>query len=218
MEKLTQKIFRSSIIMSAILIILGLLLIFESEATIFTISYIIGGILIAIGGLAIINFIKKTKSQEYSYNLDIVYGVVTIILGILIITNPQAIASVIPIVIGIGIIISSCTKLQYSFQLKNNNQDLWKTTMIISIISTICGIILLFNPFKAAVGITKIVGIFIIAYAMLDIISTITLKSNINKIYKEISSDIEDAEIIDEDDTKEKKKNTKKKRAKKQNK
>lgn len=218
MEKITKIFFKSSIIMSLVLLILGLLLIFQSEATIVTISYIIGAILIALGALAIIKFIKKVKGVE-EINFDIVYGIVTIIFGILIIKNPHAIASVIPIVIGIGIIINSATKLQYSFELKSHKSTLWKSTMIISIISTICGIILLFNPFKGAVIITRVIGIFIVIYSVLDIFSTLSIKRSANIINIEIENNIQDAEIIEEesdgDNAKEEKKTQKEKNKKK---
>lgn len=200
MENLMKKFFRSSIITSMVLIVLGLLLIFQSEITILSISYILGGILIALGVLAIIKFIKNTNTLLKS-ELDIVYGVVTIILGILIIQNPEAIASIIPIILGISIIISSATKLQYAFELRANKNSLWKTTMIISIISTICGIILLFNPFKGAVVFTKIIGIFIVIYAILDIISTTTIKKNVTIIHDAIDRNIADAEVLNEEET-----------------
>lgn len=210
MDNLMKKFFRSSMITSTILIILGALLIFQSEATIISISYIIGGVLIAIGALALIKFVKNTNNVVKD-ELDIVYGVVTIIFGVLIIMNPNAIASIIPIIIGIGIIISSATKLQYSFELKENQNHLWKTTMIISIISTICGIILLFNPFKGAVVLTKVVGIFILIYAALDMISTVTIKKNVTAIHNAIENSVADAEIIEEEEMKEKPKSKKSK-------
>ena len=147
MEKLMKKFFRSSIITSIILLTLGLLLIFQSEATIVTISYVIGGVLVALGVLAVIKFIQGTNKEGKS-ELDIVYGIVTVILGVLIIKNPEAIASIIPLILGVAIIISSATKLQYAIELKANNNKLWKVTMIVSIISTLCGVILIFNPFK----------------------------------------------------------------------
>ena len=149
MEKLMKKFFRSSLLTSLFLIALGLLLIFQSDAVIYSISYIIGGTLIAIGVLAIIKFIQNTNNEQKA-ELDIVYGIVSVILGIIVIKNPQAIASIIPAILGISIVISSATKLQYAFELKANGNNLWKTTMVISIISTLCGIVLLFNPFKAA--------------------------------------------------------------------
>lgn len=211
MDKLMKKFFRSSIISSMVLIILGVLIFFQSEFTIISISYILGGILIGLGVLAIIKFIRNTNSIMKN-ELDIVYGVVTMILGLLIIKNPKAIASVIPIILGIGIILNSATKLQYSFELKTEENDQWKTAMIISIISIICGVILLFNPFKGAVIITQIIGIFIIIYAVLDVISTFIIKRNVDSIHSAISGDTTEAEVIEESKAKKttrKKKNSK---------
>ena len=201
--------FKSSICTSIILMILGLLLIFQSEVTITTISYIIGAALIALGVLALIRFIKSAKNiTEMNFNLDIIYGLVTVILGIVIITNPKAIASILPIVLGIAIVINSASKLQYAFILKNDNNDMWKTTMIIAIVSAICGVVLLFNPFAGAVLIMKIIGIFIVVYSVLDIVSTVIIKKNVDEFKTVIDSvEVEEAEIVEE---KPKKKSTKK--------
>ncbi len=213
MENLMKKYLKSSVITSTILIILGFLLIFQSETTIMMISYIIGGVLIAIGALALIRYVRNGESPLLRNELDIVYGIVTVIFGIIIIKNYQAIASIIPAVIGIAIIISSAGKLNYAFQLKSEEKSLWKTTMVISIISTIFGVVLLFNPFQAALGIMKIIGIFIIIYAVLDLLSTIAIKSSVTKIHKAVEETITDAEIINEEEpNNEKKKNTKEKR------
>ena len=114
MGNFISKIFKSSILGSIGLIVLGMLLVFQSEATIISISYIIGGILVAIGALAILRFIRNSK-EKVKRDLDIVYGIVTIILGIIVIRSPHAIASIIPFIIGFIIIINSATKLQYSF-------------------------------------------------------------------------------------------------------
>ncbi len=213
MGNFISKIFKSSILGSIGLIILGTLLVFQSEATIISISYIIGGILVAIGALAILRFIKNTK-EKGKRDLDIVYGIVTIILGIIVIRSPHAIASIIPFIIGFIIIINSATKLQYSFELKKNNNDLWKSTMILAFITTICGLILILNPFKGAEFITKIVGILILIYSILDIVSTITIKNTVNKIHNAIEENIVDAQIIEEETPK----SNKKKRNKKENK
>ena len=113
MDKIMNKILKTSIITSIIFLIFGLLLILESEATIISLSYIIGTVLIALGAYGIVNFFRKNKIG-ISTSLDVVYGIVTIILGILVITNPRAIAGIIPFVMGIIIIISSASKIQYS--------------------------------------------------------------------------------------------------------
>jgi uncharacterized membrane protein HdeD (DUF308 family) len=214
MEGIMKKFLKSSIITSAILIVLGVLLILQSETTIMMISYIIGGVLVAIGALALIRYVKNGESPALRNELDIVYGIVTIIFGIIIVQNYQAIASIIPAVIGIAIIISSAGKLNYAFQLREDESRMWKTTMVISIISTICGVILLFNPFKAALGIMKIIGVFIILYAVLDLVSTVAIRSSVIKIQKAVEETISDAEIISEEESKSKKRKKKQKKDK----
>ena len=98
---------------------------------------------------------------------------------------------------GLIIIINSGTKLQYSIELKKNNNNLWKSTMVLSLISTLCGVLLIFNPFKGAAFLTRLIGFLILLYAVLDIISTITIKSTVKKIKSAINDGIEEAKIVE---------------------
>jgi len=180
MKKIFSKLTKSSIISSVALIAFAILLIVQSEATIMAVSYVIGGILIAIGVLAELQFIKNIKENPAS--MEIVYGIVCVILGIIVITNPQEIASVIPLVIGFIIIINSVAKLSYSLELRKEKNDLWLATLVLSIIMTICGVLLIFNPFQGAIFITRIVGIFILVYAVLDLISTFVIINTLKKM------------------------------------
>lgn len=214
MESLMKKFFKSSLFISTILIILGFLLVFKSDTTIMMISYIIGGVLVAIGILALIRYIRAGESPLERNELDIVYGIVTVIFGIIIIQSYQAVASVIPAVLGVAIIINSAGKLNYAFQLKDDENRMWKTTMVVAIISVIFGVILLFNPFEAALSIMKIIGIVIIIYALLDLISTIAIRRNVNKIQRAVEETITDAVIVEETP---KKKKTRKRKEKKEN-
>ena len=208
MEKVMKKFFRSSLITAILLIALGILLICQSEATIITIAYVLGGVIIALGVLAAIKFFQNIK--EHKGELDLVYGIISVILGIIVIKNPEAIASIMPMVLGVCIIVSSSSKLQYAFELKANNNNLWKTTMFISIISTVCGLVLLFNPFKAITYFTKIVGVFIIIYAILDLISTYTIRRNVKLFQKSIEEGITEAIVVQEETIVKKKESNKK--------
>lgn len=187
MNKMINVFVKSTIITSLFLLALGILLIVKSDATIMMVSYVIGAVLIALGVLAIINFLR---SKSELYHLDIVYGIVTIILGVLVIKNPKVIGSIIPFVVGIGILINSGTKLKYALDLKENNEGVWKYTLVVAIISAILGVLLIFNPFKASSLLVQVIGIVISVYALLDIISTIILKKRFTK------SEIKEAELI----------------------
>lgn len=216
-----QNFFKSSMVTSALLAALGILLIFESEVTISTISYIVGGVLVAAGTFAFLRYLKTNQKGLEMSELDILYGIVTIIVGILVIKNPHVIASIIPLILGIAIVISSASKLQYAFDLKSENNDLWKTTMAIAAVSAVFGIVLIFNPFAGAVLIMRIVGIFILAYAVLDIISTLIIKKNVSEFTSSITpikqETVVEAEVISEEKVEEEKSKTVKKETTKKN-
>lgn len=172
-----KKTIWPSLISSGVILVLELLLFFKSSVTLMGISYIFGGLIIAIGVLAIVRFISNNHS-DISNQLNIVYGIICIISGIFFIEKPEIIGSIIPVVMGIGIIISSSLKIQQSFNLKSLNSSYFFWSFVTALLSLICGIVLLFNPFKGAVIITKVIGIFLVMYAILDICNTIVLKKS----------------------------------------
>ena len=205
MNNFMSKFFKTSVFSAIGLAILGILLVFESELTIVSISYVIGAILVAIGALAIINYINDMK-KNVKNELDIVYGIGMAILGIIVISNPKGVASIIPFILGVLIIINSAAKLQYSLELKKDNNNLWNSTMILSLITLLCGILLVFNPFRGAEFITKVVGIILFIYAITDIISSLRIRKTVKNIQKVIENNtIKEADVI-EDKTKDNKK------------
>ena len=202
MNSFTKKGFTSSIITSIILAVLGILLIVATEATIISISYIIGGILILLGFFGLVDYIRKIDTETKT-SVDLVYAVVTVILGVLIVMNPKAIASIINYVLGIIIVISSAVKLNYAIQLKGNNNSLWKSTIIFSLITTICGLILIFKPFTGAIVATKIIGAIVLIYAILNIISTFTIRKEVLRLHKALTDAnnekiTREAEVVEE--------------------
>lgn len=172
-----KKTIWPSLISSGVILVLGLLLFFKSSVILMGISYIFGGLIIAIGVLAIVRFISNNHS-DISNQLNIIYGIICIISGIFFIEKPEIIGSIIPVVMGIGIIISSSLKIQQSFNLKSLNSSYFFWSFVTALLSLICGVVLLFNPFKGAVIITKVIGIFLVMYAILDICNTIVLKKS----------------------------------------
>lgn len=190
MEIIKSKIknmYKTSMIFSIILFIVGLFLLVKPETTLHAISYIVGIILILWGIVPIISYFTNKESQSY-LEFSFIIGVFSLIFGVIIIINPDIIGSIIPLLLGIWMVINGITKLQCVLSLRKNNVDT-TTSMVISLVILICGIILIFNPFKGAVVLTKIIGIFIIIYSVLDIIECHTLKKTVKTVEKEYKKD-----------------------------
>lgn len=174
-----KRVIWPSLLSSIFLFLLGILLFFKSGATLMGISYLVGGILIALGVIAIINFLRN-KSNDIFVELNIVYGIVSIVAGIFLVTVPEFIGSIIPIIVGIAVIISSSFKVQQALALKNLDSKYFLPSLIMAILCLICGVIILFNPFTSAVVVTQIIGLFMIIYAVLDVINSFILRKSSN--------------------------------------
>lgn len=181
-----KKVIWPSLLSSIFLLLLGLLLFFKSSETLIGISYLVGGVLLALGVIAIINFLRN-KTKDIFIQLNIVYGIVSIVAGMFLITVPEFIGSIIPIVVGIAVIISSSFKVQQALVLKNLDNKYFLPSLIMAILCLVCGVIILFNPFTSAVVVTQIIGLFMIIYAILDIVNSFILRKSSN-ISVEISS------------------------------
>ena len=181
-----KKTIVPSVIKSVLLIIVGLMLTFMADATLVSISYLLGGILCAIGAVAIIQFFKTKENASFLGQFNIVYGVITAIAGVVLIIYPNIVGSLIPICIGIGVIISSAFKIQQALTIKAYDNTTWKVSLVTSFLSLVCGLIILFNPFKTASLVTQMVGIMILIYAVLDLVSTFLLKKTTTTISMEV--------------------------------
>lgn len=178
MKKSMKTFYGTSIFTSICFIVIGLFLFLKSESTIEIISYILGGFILALGIAAFIRYFRY-KDEEKAFRFDIVYGIISCLAGITLICNPHALASIIPLILGFWITISSALKIQTAFQLKSYQSKMWTGTLIVGLIALLCGLILIFNPFKGAVIITKAIGVFLIIYSILDMISNYMIKKTI---------------------------------------
>ena len=149
---------------SIVLFILGLILIFVPGNIITTVIRIFGLIIVVLGVLSIIG-----SSKNKSNSVELIYGILIAILGIVFVSNPQVIASIIPFILGVWIVIRSLFRLQLVSTIKRTNNDYVKP-LVINVITLILGITLMFNPFRGAETLIRIIGIFLLIYSSLDIL------------------------------------------------
>ena len=73
MQKLIKSFYKSSMVTSIILFVVGVLLLFKSSDTIMFISYMLGGVLLVLGLVAIINFFRTSSMNPFNDLLDSFY-------------------------------------------------------------------------------------------------------------------------------------------------
>lgn len=172
MDIYIKKYSKNSLAISILLIILSLFLIFNPIKSLELIVRLIG-IIVAING--VIHTISYfTNSSEFkAYSLELIEGIICITLGILFIINPSIVNNFLNFIIGTWIILESIIKLQIAFNIRNIVNSNWGKLLIISVITFIIGIVILFNPFSGIATITTICGVTLLISEILNIIEAV---------------------------------------------
>ena len=179
MIKKINKFVDLSIIASIIFTIIGLCLIIFPDVSLNIMSYVIGGLFLIFGiYLFTINYNSLILTDM------IFFGVMMVLLGVILIVYPKLIAQLIPIVLGIWFITDSIVKIRISLSLKDYDDTPWVLTLVLSIISMLCGVVFILHPLASSEVITTFIGALIMIYALSDIIDMFMFKKHINDVIK----------------------------------
>lgn len=182
MNKLLKRVFGLNIITSIVFLILGMFLIFRAEGTISLISSIIGIILILNGGFSLIQYFRIRTAS--TFRVDLIYGIIAVIAGFVLILNPEAILSVIPFILGIYFVGNGIMNLKYAIDVKNYRNNSSVVSFVSPILMILCGILLIANPFGGVVTVTKLIGIFLVVYSVIDIINYLCIHKGVKELEK----------------------------------
>lgn len=188
-----KKIINSSIAISCLLIILGIVLILFPKTSLSVLAYIISALLI-INGIYLIVLEIRLRSKWIPID-TMLAGILSILFGSIMLIYPEMLRILVPVALGTWFILTSIFKIRLACTLKNIEGAPWILTLIMAILAIICGFILIIDPIRSSITLTLFAGIMMIIYSISDIIDMIVFKKHLNKLVKYFKSNIK---IIDE--------------------
>ena len=163
-EKKYFKILNSELIINFILIIIGILLCFAS----FNSNIYLGILFIVYGLIKIWAF--TLRNDITIFNISIIYGIISIILGIItMFVNVN-------IMLGIWFMLIVIENLELVFRLKKVEEKSWNFVLMSSVLTLFIGILLMINPF-VNLNSYQVIGIFLTLYGVLCSTKIIMLKN-----------------------------------------
>lgn len=158
--------------------VVGIFITFYPSTTINVISSLIGVIILFIS----MNYlVKYFKFKEYNLKIDLILGIFLLVLSLLFIFNSSFISSILPFLLGIYFVSNSIPKIQYASYLRKIGSSNWIISLVIALICLVFGILFVLNPFSGAIMITKLIGIFMMIYAVMDLINYFIIQKNVKK-------------------------------------
>lgn len=178
-ENVYNRMIIYSILTSILSIIIGLVLIFLPAVSNKVVGIIVGIVFLAFGINSVYKYFNRDGAKIYSLNL--IFGVLYSILGIVIIIYPFSVMNFVTVCLGLFIIVNGISKINYGMWLKRGNEESWLVTLVTGAFLVTIGIMLVFNPFTA-LTLTQIAGAFLIITGVLNLSDTILFKNRAKQI------------------------------------
>lgn len=168
-EKISGNLKQSAwmaVIESLATIVIGILLVVWPDVVIKVIAYVVGIFFIVKGAYQIINYFV-VKGQADFFNNGLLFGIISVLVGITALVIGEEIANIFRIIIGIWMIYESLVRINTAIKLHAANIQAWKYILILALIMLVLGmfvtfysgaIITLIGWMMVLVGIVGIIG------------------------------------------------------------
>lgn len=168
--KLFQGIRGSMLIFSIIYVLIGLILLVVSDASLFVISNVFAILMILTGLILVMYYIGREITPE-NESYDLVAGIVAGAAGIYLLVNGKHIYPLIPAVFGLLVLLSGVITFQNALDMRRLKQIFWAPAFLISLISMALGFLILYFPFEKTSNQLRVIGVSMLISGGIDVVT-----------------------------------------------
>ena len=161
------------IAVSALLAVLGIVLIAWPTFSVNALGVICGILLIVFGGVKLVGYFSKDL-YRLAFQYDMPFGILLIIFGIIMLIRPGNLANFICVVFGLSVLVSSLFNIQTALDAKKFGISQWWLIFALSVVSAAWGLILVFRPSEAADVMAILLGITLLFESAVNICTVLT--------------------------------------------
>lgn len=154
-----------AIIISICMLVLGVLVLIWPKISAVAVCYILGAFCIGTGIYEIVRYFQLGFAGLL-FQHDLIWGIFSILAGILLLLHPLGAAAFLPIVAGIYIVMGSIFDIQMSVEMRRLGIGNWVLSLVLGIIGIIFAFFLILNPFDGITALMIYVGILLILGGM----------------------------------------------------
>ena len=172
----------SAAIESLSIVVLGLLFIIWPDTMVKVLAYIVGAFFIIKGGFQIITYYMEKGQRDY-FNNGLLFGVVSVLIGITALLIGENIASVFRVIIGVLVIYESLVRINTATKLAYAGVSNWRYLLLIALVMLVLGIFITFNTG----AVVALIGGMMVATGVIGIIGDAMIIKQINYIVEKLT-------------------------------
>lgn len=168
MDSYIRRYGRNSLIISALLIIFALCLIFAPAQFLNILLMVFGSIILLTGIIHVISYFVSPDISRM-FNFELLEGICGMIVGFIILLNPEKIQIFLPCIMGLWVIMSGIIRFQIALNMRHIPKSDWTLLLVLSIFTTFLGIMILLNPFSITYAIVTLAGTLLLVSEILNL-------------------------------------------------
>lgn len=172
----------TAIIESFVILIFGILIVAWPEITISIIANILGVIFMLNGVYKVVNYLAIEGQKNY-FNDSLVAGLVSFLIGLIIILVGEDIANVFRVIIGVWMIYESLVRLNTSIKLHTAGVKSWSYLLIIALIMLILGLFVTFNTG----AVIQLIGWMMIITGIIGIVGDVMFIQQVDAVVDKVT-------------------------------
>ena len=133
------------VVAGILLVLCGMFFVFAPGLTLVTMTVFAGAAFLVSGIFDIVSYIRFRKVANMS-GWALAYAILDIVVGLMFLIHPLALAAVIPWLIGLFFIIFGGFEIVGSFKIKGTGSSLWGWMLFSGIIGALCGVLFFVFP------------------------------------------------------------------------
>lgn len=139
------------------------------------------------GGLSEIVFSVVNREQLDNWGWSLAFGIVTLIVGILLLLNPALSITTLAFYIGFVVLFRSISTIGFAMDIKKYGSKNWGALLGLGIIGTIVSFILIWNPIFAGLSVVILIALSFLFAGLFNIFLSLQLRK-LHKSSKKISA------------------------------
>lgn len=156
--ELIKRAKQAYIIVSAVMMILGVVLIVYPEISALTLCYIIGSLMAIFGIARLVGYFSRDLFR-LAFQFDLALGIFSLLAGLLIILHPVNIITAMPVIIGVFVTIDGVFKVQTAYDARLFGMKRWWSVLVLALLTCAAGIFLIIDPFEGAKAVMILLGV-----------------------------------------------------------
>lgn len=162
-------------------IAVGVFLILFPAVSINAICYVLGTAAIIFGVVKTIGYFQQGFTR-FVFQFDLGLGIFLIVLGILLVTATEKIATIIPIIVGVFLIIEGAMHLETYIDAKKCGVKYRTLMLVFAVITCVSGLLLIINPFKGANALMILLGISLVIDGVENLLTVLCFSNFFKKV------------------------------------